>query len=159
MLCTAITLALISQLLFTFAIEKPTTTAKLEKELELSDIPEVMVCINPGYNPVALKNHGYHISSYWRGALQPFNSGFVGWNGGEDENKSSQEMLEEVLLLPNSTTLALAGYTNDHVNFEKADVTFRNFILVGRCMVISPPLIETNFHRLLVGFNTSTFDR
>ena len=113
--------------------------------------------MDPGYNPVALKNHGYHISSYWRGALQPFNSGFVGWNGREDEIKSSQEILEEVLLLPNSTTLALAGYTKDHVNFEEADVTFRNG--VGRCMVINPPLIKTNFHRLVVGFNTSAFVR
>ena len=113
--------------------------------------------MNPSYNPVALKNHGYHISSYWRGAFQPFNSGFFGWNGREDEIKSSQEILEEVLLLPNSTTLASAFYTEDHVNIEKADVTFRNG--VGRCMVINPPLIKTNLHRLFVGFNTSAFVR
>ena len=39
LLCLAITLVLISDLLVDYVIERPTTTTKIEKELETSDLP------------------------------------------------------------------------------------------------------------------------
>ena len=52
-LCSSVTLLMIYQLLLTFIVDKPTTTTKLEKQIEISDLPEVVVCIlcmTPGFN-------------------------------------------------------------------------------------------------------------
>ena len=89
LLCSAITLLLIYQLVVTFVVEKPTTTAKLEKKLEKSDLPQVVVCMDPGLNSLALKKFGYHDTSYFEGKLQPHSSLFVGWNGDAFANKSA----------------------------------------------------------------------
>ena len=161
LLCSIITLILILHLFFIFIVEKPTSTSILEKELEILDLPYVVACVEPGLNDVTLSNHGYHISTYYRGAFQPDSSYFVGWNGGENEKISSQEILEEALLLPNSEELIeSAVYTKNHVDFEKAIITFKTLALPGpsRCIFISPPLISTNPHRLAVQFNSSAFD-
>ena len=90
---------LILHLFFIFIVEKPTSTSILEKELEILDLPYVVACVEPGLNDVTLSNHGYHISTYYRGAFQPDSSHFVGWNGGENEKMSSQEILEAILLV------------------------------------------------------------
>ena len=125
-LSLAITSLLIYQLLVTFLAEKPTTTAKMEKKLEKSDLPQVVVCMEPGFNSLTLEKLGYHVSIYYRGALQPNSSLFVGWNGNSPENKSSHEILEEALLLPKDEGLVLeASYTEDFKDNEKAVVTFR----------------------------------
>ena len=47
-LCSFLTLALIFQVMFTYVVKKPTTTSKEEKKLEITDIPEVVVCLDPG---------------------------------------------------------------------------------------------------------------
>ena len=60
-ICWAVTLALVFQLLFTFWVEKPTTSTKIEKNLEDTDIPEVVICLDPGFNNVMLAKYGYHI--------------------------------------------------------------------------------------------------
>ena len=78
---------MIYQLLLTFIVDKPTTTTKLEKQIEISDLPEVVVCIlcmTPGFNSSYLNHHGYHSGSYYRGVLQPTKliGDFVVWNGG-----------------------------------------------------------------------------
>ena len=86
---------------------------------------------------------------------------FVGWNGGTHENKSSDRILEEALLLPKSEEIfSFAGYTEDHIKFEKAEVTFRTLgNSIGRCMFFSPPVIQAELHRLFVLFNNSYLDR
>ena len=84
-LCSLLTLCLISQVLFTYVVKKPTSTTKEEKELENTDLPEVVVCIDPpGLNSTSLERNGYHISTYWRGVLHPMQRSekFVGWKGG-----------------------------------------------------------------------------
>ena len=42
-LCSAVTLLLISQLFSTFVAERPTIFSKLEKDLEKSDLPDVVL--------------------------------------------------------------------------------------------------------------------
>ena len=161
LLCSAITLLLIYQLVVTFVVEKPTTTAKLEKNLEKSDLPEVVVCMQPGLDSLALKRVGYHASTYFEGALQPNSSLFVGWNGNSSENKSSHEILEEALLLPKDEGLVLeALYTDDFKDYEKAVVTFRTLgNSNGRCLFINPSLNKTNPYSLWIKFNNSFIDQ
>ena len=57
--CSILTLALICQVLLTFAVTRPTTTSKEEKELEIADLPEVVVCLDPGLNFETLEKNGY----------------------------------------------------------------------------------------------------
>ena len=98
-LCCTLTMYLICQLLLTYLVEKPTTTSEQKKDLELSDIPEVVVCLEPGLNSSSLEENGYHPTMYWRGVLQLDGEDFVGWSGGIGGNKSSHEILQEALLI------------------------------------------------------------
>ena len=66
-LCSILTMLLIYQLLLTYLVKKPTTTSEQKKDLELSDLPEVVVCLEPGLNSSALEENGYHPTMYWRG--------------------------------------------------------------------------------------------
>ena len=120
-------------------------TIDMEKKLEKSDIPEVVICMDPGLNNVTLNNHGYHSSSYSRGALQPESIQFVGWNGRNNETKSSHEMLEEALLLPNRSELIIfAGYGKDFAHGEKSVLSFKNsvfIILDFRFQIMDPHLV------------------
>ena len=85
--CSILTLVLIYQVMFTYLVTKPTTSAKEGKELEITDLPEVVVCLDPGLNYESLEKNGYY-GSYVSGQLV-FGGKFVGWNGGEHGNKSS----------------------------------------------------------------------
>ena len=87
LICSTLTLYVTYQVLFTFAVTKPTTTSKQEKELDNADLPEVVVCLDPGLNYESLEKNGYY-GSYVSGQLV-FGGKFVGWNGGEHGNKSS----------------------------------------------------------------------
>ena len=98
-LCMAISLFLIGQLLYVFVEEKPTTTTNLEEELEITDLPEVVACMDPGFNNSVLTKYGYNIRYYWKG-ISVLEERFVGWNGDKYYNKSSHEILEESLLFP-----------------------------------------------------------
>ena len=106
-LCSSITLFMIYELVITFVFEKPTTTSQVGKQLAITDLPVLAICMEHGYNDVTLKKHGYHIGSYYRGALQPNNSPFVGWSGRKDENMSASEILEKALVLPKSEQLII----------------------------------------------------
>ena len=74
--------------------------------------------------------------------------------------------MEETLVFPKTEDLIIsANYTEDDVNFEKADVTFSTFGYdIGRCMLISPPLnamqiiiIVFLFVSTTLSFTDSTF--
>ena len=147
-LCMAISLFLIGQLLFVFVEEKPTTTTNSEEELEISDLPEVVACMDPGFNNSALKKYGYNIRYYWKGISTRSEEEFVGWNGDKDYNMSSYEILEELLLFPEDQgLLRSAKYFQGVDGLKDAKVTFRRLISpFGRCMVISPPFQENSAH-------------
>ena len=148
-LCLAISLILIGQLLHIFVEERPTTTTNLEEELEISDLPEVVACMDPGFNNSTLTKYGYNINYYWKGISVRNREKFVGWNGDKHYNKSSHEILEEVLLFPKKShgLLRYAKYFQGVDDSKDAKVTFRMLISpLGRCMVISPPSQENSGH-------------
>ena len=143
LLCLAITLWLISDLLVAYLIERPTTTTKIEKELETSDLPNVVVCLGHGFKNATAEKYGYHISFYWAGftTLTRFGERFVGWNGVNSENKSSSDILEEMLLLPDRQDLVKpVFFTENFHDIYGSNVTFRRLMFpLGRCMFVSPP--------------------
>ena len=142
-LCLAISFFLIMQLIIVFVDKKPTSTTNLEEELELTDLPEVVVCMDPGFNSSALTKYGYSNDGlfYWKGTRNLSEKSFVGWNGDKDYNKSSHEIMEESLLFPESQGLLLWAHFTDVLDDSKnASVTLRMLIFpFGRCMIISPP--------------------
>ena len=44
-ICALLTLFLICKELFTFVVEKPTTTSREQKDMNIKDIPEVVMCL------------------------------------------------------------------------------------------------------------------
>ena len=91
----SLTLFLIYKEVINYSITKPTVTSKEVKRLERKDLPDVVVCLVPGFNTNPMLKHNYPSLKYYRG----FNNKdkFVGWNGGGSKITSSQEILNEIL--------------------------------------------------------------
>ena len=66
-LCAILSALMILQELYNFMIVKPTTAAKEEKEMMFSDIPETVICANPGFHSTVLARYGYGNGFYHRG--------------------------------------------------------------------------------------------
>ena len=168
-LCVAITLFLISDLLVTSLIKKPTTTTKIKKELETSDLPNVVVCLDPGFDNATAVKYGYHVSYYWTGLTKSTRGGgrFVGWNGDRNENMSSRAILEEMFLFPGRQEIVREAvfFTENYDQGYKSDVSFRHlFFPHGRCMFSSPPSFNKTPSRKKINifnlaFNNSAFDQ
>lgn len=150
--CASLTLLLIYNELVTLMVTKPTTTSKGEKELETSDLPEVVICLVPGFDHVAVEKYGYKISGYYEG--ENSESKFVGWNGRGTENKSSQEILEESLTFGSKfindkgALVRSLYYKEEHVEKVPAKKVKARTLAYpyGRCMSISPPPQRNTSH-------------
>ena len=137
LVCSVLTILLLLQELYNFVITKPTSTSIDEKQLETADIPDVVVCIDPGFNKTALEKYGYS-GTYYRGSMD--GEKFVGWNG--NGSKSSHEILEEVLLDGTAfhSLLRYVNFRRDNVDYVGADIDFKTLAFpYGRCISISPP--------------------
>ena len=164
-LCSFLTLGLIFQVMFTYVVTKPTSTSREEKKLEIADLPEVVVCLDPGLDYESLfKYHGYQGTEYWRGALNT-SGRFIGWNGREEENKSSHDILKDAFRVPHfnkSKLIQYAGYSDNHIDWEESNMTLRTlFNPFGRCMSITPPPKKNenspNPYHLRIHFNDTAF--
>ena len=144
-----LTVYLISDGLLTYKVEKPTTTSKEERHLDITHLPEVLVCLDPGLDYQSLAKYGYY-SSYWAGVMHTWGK-FVGWNGGEKETKSSRDILEEALLVPdgwgsNKTRLIRDGFFwfwDPSLTLQAIQAEVKTVILSypwGRCVSIIAPL-------------------
>ena len=145
--CSVLTLLLLIQEVFNFVVTKPTTTSKEEKQLKAKDIPDVVVCLDPGFNSRALEKYGYTIGTYYRGSMD--GDRFVGWNG--NGNKSSQDILENVLSagMNFQSLLSYATFRRDNVDYVGADIKLRTLSYpYGRCLFISPPEESFNSTRI-----------
>ena len=112
-LCAILTLLLIFQELFAFAITRPTSNFQEEKDLQTGDIPEVVLCFEPGFDFSKLERYGYNSDTYYRGSMD--GKRFVGWNG--DETKSSKDILEEILVVDNEVNSFIwVWFTEDRVD-------------------------------------------
>ena len=162
LVCALLTIFLLCQELFNFAVRRPTSTSSEEKELEATDLPEVVVCLDPGFDSNVLQSYGYNVTSnYYRGSMDSSNN-FVGWNGGGNETKSSQNILEDVFmvndeLIKNGTVISQAYYTGNHYDIIEREIKSRTLVYpFGNCISISPP--NTRQHFLYLFFNETVFD-
>ena len=163
-ICALLTLSLICQELFTFVVEKPTTTSREGKDLDKNDIPEVVICLEPGINTTVLEKYGFSRLSYYRG----INGGkFVGWN--RDETMSANEILEEALIvkeehIESSKFIRIATYRSRGNRGEKLEISLRMLSWpFGRCFSIKPPALQEHMssvaNRLVLVFNKTVFKR
>ena len=94
--CALLSAFLICQELYIYMFVKPTTTAKEEKELKTLDIPETLICGEPGFDVAVLQKYGYTTyDTYYRGSMD--GTHFVGWNGLKNETKPANSILEKAL--------------------------------------------------------------
>ena len=146
-ICSVLTFLSICQELNNFVYLKPTTTSKEDKEVGPADLPETLICLEPGFDSGALKRYGYYrVNKYYRGSLD--GTKFVGWNGDGDknENKSSHVILEEALRVDKNfrSKLNIVYRKIDFDTEVKANVRYRNLVYPhGRCLSISP-FLENN---------------
>ena len=155
-----LTLFLICQEMYHFLAIKPTTTSQEQKELRTSDIPETVVCADPGFDGDVLQKYGYKTNTYYRGSLDT--DKFVGWNGGKNENKTSNAILEEALRVNMKfrslfhSIFFAKYYVSNRVD---ADTEFRKLVYPrGRCLSIIPPeksLNDTKFNSLTIVVNST----
>ena len=68
LICTLLTCFLLIQELYTFVVTKPTLTFIEEKKLEVEDLPEVVICLEPGFDNKVLEKYGYK-DHYSRGLM------------------------------------------------------------------------------------------
>ena len=133
--CTVLTLLLIFQELYSFVVLKPTSISGEEKVLEASDLPEVVICADPGLDPKAIEKYGYDRDKYYRGSID--GDKFIGWKGSQ-KKKAVLDILEEVLIMKSTNLISTnpeVGYTEDHVSFTKPDISLRTLIYpYGRCI-------------------------
>ena len=110
-LCSLLTVFLICQELFNYVVEKPTITSMEEKVLRSTDIPETVICAEPGFDSDVLEKYGYSLM-YYRGSMN--GQDFVGWNGRENESNSAHAIQKEALLADNYLKSLFPG-----IYFEK----------------------------------------
>ena len=146
LVCLSLTLFLLYQELVTFSVTKPTVTSKEVKKLDTGDLPEVVVCLDPGFDSAIMRKYNYLPNKYYKG--QNVEDTFVGWNGGRTENKSSKNILEEILTF--KTQFINDGgelvwslhYKEEHD--EKVPVVVQPRILAypyGRCLSIREAIV------------------
>ena len=150
-------------------VVRPTTTSKEEQNLRITDIPDVVICLDPAINTTVLEKFGYFAASYYRGLSDHGN--FIGWNGIENETKSSNEILDEALVVKKhfaniKTFITFAKYKNEFQQFFKAVIKIKSLTLpYGRCLSITPPSVEgkanmsTLTNTLYLKFNETIFKR
>ena len=128
-ICALLTLSLICQELFTFVVEKPTTTSREQKDIDNNDIPEVVICLEPGINTTVLEKYGLDKRIYYKGKVRVNGKKkFIGWNG--NETKSSNEILEEALIVKEEHVKSLkfiahANYRSRRNQLEKMKISLR----------------------------------
>ena len=138
LLSSALTLILICQVLYSFLVTRPTTTSQEEKSLSTEDLPETVICMEPGLDSGVLKKRGYNVTTYWRGSMD--RRKFVGWNGDGNGNKSSHALLKEALTVDGDfrSLFPYVNFLKDHVTRVLADAKFRTLVYpYGRCLSIS----------------------
>ena len=163
-ICALLTIFLICQELFTFVVEKPTTTSIEEKDIDSNDIPEVVMCLEPGINATVLQKYGLSRQTYYSGNVP---GKFIGWN--RNETMSAHEILEEALIvkkehIKSSKFIRKATYRSSRNRGEKPEISLRMLSWpFGRCFSIKPPALQEHMssvaNRLVLVFNKTVLKR
>ena len=166
LVCTLLAILLIYQECFNFLVTKPKVTTNTEKDLNISDLPEVVICLKPGFDTAVLEKYGYK-EHYDMGSID--GKKFIGWNGNENLTRSSSEILEEALIvkrqhISETKFITWASYRDQKQNYFPTVVDLKTLSFpYGRCFSISPSSLKENvsstINTLYLTFNESVFDK
>ena len=129
---------LLVMVVFNFMITRPTSTSKETTEIDSSNFPDVVACVDPPYKKEVLQKYGYSPWTYYRGGS--IDDDFIGWNG-LDGNQDSAAIMKEILSVSADEELIGEIYFQDKGG-EKVFVKAKTRMLLypqGRCLVIKPP--------------------
>ena len=140
-LCTCLTLVLVYQEVVTYTKTRPTTSSLEQTGLEDDSFPQVSVCLDPPLSKERAQSYGYDMTVYFRG-LKHFKSGFVGWNGTEQEANSS-EILEDIFTVKKDLKMIKGFFTTVEIYKKWATVSFKQPMYpFGKCFLINPEQIN-----------------
>ena len=131
-----------------FAVVRPTSTSKERVDIDSSNFPDVVACLDPPYNNKALERFGYLPWTYYRGGSK--DGFFIGWNGLNGTHDSAQ-IMDEILNLAVDEDLIGDIFFKDKKG-KRQDVKAESRMLLypqGRCLVIKPPAEEIESFKFL----------
>ena len=142
-------------------------TSREEKEIDNNDIPEVVICLEPGFNTNVLEKYGYKMARrYYRGSV---NGKFIGWSGNENETKLSSDILEEAFIVQNEDSqntkfIKRSEFKTISQDYIEAGINLRTLAWpFGRCFSVRLPSFQGNMgsvvNQLVLHFNDSVFNR
>ena len=142
-ICTLLAGYLIGKAVYDFLVTKPTSTSHEVVNLDAKTFPYVVICGDPVIDQNSSKKYGYDDpSAYWGGRNGSWYGSFIGWNGREGKDNST-EIRDQLLnvkaesgLLESDYYVLLDGsYGFNNQSNEFIMVTFP----YGRCQLVRPP--------------------
>ena len=81
LLCLGCTGFLLIQLFLDYFCLKPTVSTVEEIKLSQNHFPDVLVCLDNGFDYRQMERHGYNTNFQYFTGLSRGNKNFIGWNG------------------------------------------------------------------------------
>ena len=81
LLCLCCTGFLLIQLFMDYLCLKPTVSTVEEIKLSQNHFPDVLVCLENGFDNWQMEHHGYNTSFQYFTGFSGGNKNFIGWNG------------------------------------------------------------------------------
>ena len=154
LISTFFTCILLAQVVVKYAITRPTSTSYESAKLDYTTFPDVVVCVDPLFDEVALKSFGYKdgMSYFHGGSLNSYD--FFGWNG-KDGKQNSTHILNKILTggILDSFNSSFRDKTGKYKNPK---LQFRMLLYPhGKCLFIKPPENLISFKHLLLWSNAT----
>ena len=163
-ICTLLTCFLTFTVVFKFVITKPTSSSQEHPEFNFETLPDVLICVEPAINLTISQRYGYNTPwSYWLGRNSSWESlgtlgNFIGWNGEEEGQNNSSEILEDILNV-NDKLVGRASYlqrNGAYVYDSKTPDEFRILMYpFGRCQLVRLATKFPNVIAISLLMNTS----
>ena len=140
-ICIILAGYLVGEIIFNFVFTKPTSTSSEVVKLNAEIFPDVVICGDPAIDQNSSGIYGYNEpAAYWLGQNGSYGGNFIGWNGVEGQNNST-EVLDDLLNTKKGNNLV--SYVLYVLQNESHEWNFStDFIMVtfpyGRCQLLKP---------------------
>ena len=144
-ICIILTSYLLLQVVFNFAVTKPTSTSQEIVKFDAEVLPDIFICVDPAVDESVTSKYGYHDPlSYWLGRDSGWRGKFIGWNGRKGCENSSIIREKALTVKTEDKLVGNIGYLQD-TTYESKNLTVDLKMLIypyGRCQLVKPPRIK-----------------
>ena len=142
-ICTILAGYLVGKAVFNFVVIKPTSTSSEVVKLDAETFPDVVICGDPPIDQNSSIRYGYNNpAAYWLGHNGSYGGNFIGWNGVEGQNNST-EVRDDLLNMKMGNDLVWANWYVLQDGGWDYNSPSADFIMVtfpfGRCQLLKPP--------------------